>query len=89
VGKLLFRIDRVTSPRVQDGPGGSFATIVLTVPASSADIATSQMLGHRGRKLAVVAGDELVGYLSSVPAPTRVTIGRVPAGLARKLAADL
>lgn len=95
VGKLLFTIDPLTRPQVQDNSGGPLATMVLTVPAASAQelhqqaISTSHMPRDADWELGLVAGDELVGYLSSVQASGHVTVGRVPAGLALELAGDL
>ncbi len=85
----LASIDRASGARVLGGAAGPLVSLVLSVPASSVRSARSLLLGHADLPVAVVVGDEVVGYLSAVQASGGITIARVPATVARELAAEI
>ncbi|HLN04740.1 MAG TPA: zf-HC2 domain-containing protein [Acidimicrobiales bacterium] len=85
----LATLTGVTSARVVKSGAAPSASLILSVPVSSARLARSLLLQHAGSTFAVVVHDEVVGYLSTMQvAGLTVRIVEVPVGLARELASE-
>ncbi len=90
VGGVLTRLVGATNARIVKTRGGRSASLILTLPLSSAHGAHSVLVRHPGDTIAIVAGNEVIGYLGTVQPSTRsLTVVRVPAALAREISTQI
>jgi len=90
VGRVLARLSGAASAHVMRTELGPLTSLIVTVPPSSARVSASLLVRHPGRMIAVVAGNEVIGYLGSVQSHSgTLTIERVPTSLAREIAAEV
>ena len=90
VGGVLAGLSGAASAHVTRTEVKPLTSLIVTVPASAARVSAPLLARHPRSTIAVVAGNEVIGYLASVqPHTGSLTIVGVPTSLAREIAAQV